>query len=124
MAAKKWAEYPEHMVRKQAMEKALMELAPKRKRGKRQKSPFVPAPGKRLTDHQIDFLRMVHRLTRKLGRAPSAQDVADETGLTRLGARRMLKALETHGLLEDKPVIVSSGKWTVTDAARPLLEEE
>jgi DNA-binding IclR family transcriptional regulator len=84
----------------------------------------VPAPAKRLTAHQKDFVALVARLAVKLGRAPSATDVAQETGTTRLGARRMLKACEAHGLLRDKPRVISSGEWELTAIGRSLLEEE
>lgn len=96
--------------------------APKRKRAKR--SPFVAAPVKRLTDNQKRMVKVVARLTRELGRAPSAADVGTAVGMTRLGARRLLKALEAHGLLSDVPVVVSSGQWALTDAGAALLEEE
>jgi predicted ArsR family transcriptional regulator len=94
------------------------------KRRKRLRSPFVAAPGKVLTARQRAFLATVARLVVKLGRPPSAQDVAQETGLTRLGARRLLKALEAHGLLQDRLVIVSSGKWELTELGAALLEDD
>ena len=125
MAAKRWSEYPADMVRKMALGQAIEAAAkPKRKRAKRSKSPFVPVPGKKFTPHQLHVLRQIAVLQRELGRAPSANDMAARLGMTRLGARRLLKALEAHGLACDVPITVSSGKWAVTEAGLAVLEEE
>ena len=97
---------------------------PKRTRAERAHSPFLGAPGKRLTDHQRAFLATVAALTEELGRAPSAALVAEHTGLTRLGARRMLMALEAHGLIADVPQVVRSGRWALTEQGVSLLGEK
>jgi predicted ArsR family transcriptional regulator len=55
-------------------------------------------------------------LTDQLGRAPSAAEIGDHLGITRLGARSQLQALEAKGLLKDIPKTVSSGQWALTEA--------
>ena len=87
--------------------------------GKPKKAPPRPA-----TARQIDFLAAVVRLTASLERPPSAQEIADELGITRLGARRQLMNLADKGLMRDVPRGVSSGKWALTPAGVRYLEEE
>jgi hypothetical protein len=98
--------------------------APPTRNPRAARSPFLGAPGKRLTPHQRAFLRVVATLAKELGRAPSAADVAARTGLTRLGARRMLMACEAHGLISDVPRVVRSGQWALTEQGVSLLEED
>lgn len=123
MAAKKWSEHAEVMRRKVAQGKALAAL-PKPKRSRPGRPAYVPTPGRPLTARQREFVAIVARLIAKLGRLPNAVDVALETGLTRLGARRMLKTCEALGLLQDKPVLISSGQWELTEEGQALLEED
>jgi hypothetical protein len=57
-----------------------------------------------LTDERLQFLRMYRRLERKLGGAPSQQELADEHGGYAAGSERaavqyMLRALEQMGLI-------------------------
>jgi len=128
MAAKKWSEHAEVMRLKVAAGKALAALEAKQsKRPKRKRPgrpPFAPTPGRPLTARQKEFVAIVARVSAKLGRPPNAVDMAHETGLTRLGARRMLKTCEALGLLQDKPLIISSGQWELTETGLALLEEE
>jgi hypothetical protein len=123
MAAKKWSEHAEVMRRKVAQGKALAALS-KPKRVRKGRPPFTPTPGRPLTARQREFVAIVARVSAKLGRPPNAVDMAHETGLTRLGARRMLKTCEALGLLQDKPLIISSGQWELTEEGLALLEEE
>lgn len=123
MAAKKWSEHAQVMRRKVAQGKALAAL-PKPKRSRPGRPAYKPAPGRPLTARQREFVGIVARLIAKLGRLPNAVDVALETGLTRLGARRMLKTCEALGLLQDKPVLISSGQWELTEEGLALLEED
>jgi len=123
MAAAKKSDHAEVMRRKVAQGKALAAL-PKGKRKRPGRPAYAPGPGRPLTARQREFVAIVARVSAKLGRPPNAVDMAHETGLTRLGARRMLKTCEALGLLQDKPVIISSGQWELTETGRALLEEE
>lgn len=76
---------------------------------------------RRTTEHQIDLLRVVEALRLELGRFPTASDVARKLGISRYGASKQLHRLEERGLLADVPVVVSSGQWGLTDAARRAL---
>jgi DNA-directed RNA polymerase subunit N (RpoN/RPB10) len=125
---RKWAEYPEVMRRVEATQKALEQLTaslpvPAQRNPKAARSPFLGAPGKRLTPHQRAFLRTVANLTAELGGPPSAGVVGEHVGLTRHGARRMLVSLEEHGLIADVPKVVRSGQWALTEQGVALLEE-
>jgi hypothetical protein len=124
-----WAEYPEVMRRVEATQKALEVLTaslpiPAKRNPKAARSPFLGAPGKRLTARQRAFLRDVARLTAELGGPPSAAVVGQHTGLTRHGARVMLMSLEAHGLIADVPRVVRSGQWALTEQGVALLEED
>jgi predicted ArsR family transcriptional regulator len=90
-----------------------------RRAQKRAARPQTPA-----TPRQRAFLEAVLALTEELGRPPSASEVADRLGITRVGARPQLRALAAKGLLSDVPVTVSSGKWALTEAARAALATE
>lgn len=74
------------------------------------------------TTRQLEVLKAVRELATELGHQPTASDVARRLGITRLGARRQLQALEAKGLLSDVPIQVSSGKWEVTEAGKQWLE--
>lgn len=87
---------------------------PAAKRKKRPVSPYAFLAPRKATVRQLDFLDAVYALTKQLGRAPSAQEVADHVGVTRWGARRQLLALEAKGYLQDIPKTVSSGQWGLT----------
>ena len=76
----------------------------------------VTKPGRPPTARQRAFLGAVATLTRELGRAPSATEIGDRLGISRLGARRQLQDLEAKGLLLDVPRVVSSGQWALTPA--------
>lgn len=94
------------------------------KRAKRSMSPFRKAPPRPATARQSEFLACVRDMTRELGQAPSAERVGERMGISRLGARRQLQALEAKGLLRDIPKVVSSGQWALTEAGDRALEEE
>lgn len=124
MAAKRgWSDYPADMARKVATGKAL-EALPKRKRARRAKSPFVAQAPRSPTRRQKEFLRAVADLTANLGRAPSAGELGEHMGISRLGARGQLLRLAERGLLRDVPVVVSSGQWALTDAGTAELDGE
>lgn len=87
-------------------------MPPTPSKRKRPISPYrVP---RKATARQQEFLDAVAELTAELGRAPNAGQVAARIGVTRLGARRQLKALEEKGLLHDIPKTMSSGQWALT----------
>lgn len=94
------------------------EVAP-RKRGKRARPP-VPRPPRPATDRQSAFLGAVGELTVRLGRAPSATEVAAHLGISRIGARKQLQNLASKGLLVDVPKVVSSGQWALTELGAAL----
>lgn len=58
------------------------------------------------------------RLTAETGEPPSAAAVAAALGISRIGARQQLKALEAKGLLVDVPRVVSSGKWALAPGVK------
>lgn len=97
----------------------------KRKKRPRIRSPYVNDAPRPATPRQLVFLKAVAELTAQLGRPPLPQEVGERIGVTRLGARRQLQALEKKGLLRDVPRVVSSGQWALTETgARALGEEE
>jgi predicted ArsR family transcriptional regulator len=85
----------------------------------RARSPFVAAPARPATDRQSEFLAAVAALTLANGEPPSASAVAAWLGISRIGARQQLKALEAKGLLVDVPRVVSSGKWALAPGVKP-----
>ena len=88
----------------------------------RARSPFVAAPRRPATDRQSEFLAVVATLTAETGEPPSASAIAARLGISRLGARHQLKALEAKGLLVDVPKVVSSGKWALV-TPRPEVND-
>lgn len=76
------------------------------------------------TDRQREFLAVVARLTAAGHDGASAIAIAAQLGIDRTGTRSQLGALARKGLVRDKPKVVSSGKWELTDAGRALLEED
>lgn len=84
----------------------------------RAKSPYREAPARPATDRQSEFLAVVARLTAETGEPPSASAIAAAMGISRLGARQQLKALEAKGLLVDVPRVVSSGKWALAPGVK------
>lgn len=95
----------------------------KRKRAPRAASPFLPTSPRGPTARQRGWLQALAELTADLGRAPSAAELGAHTGVSRLGARRALRALAAKGLTQDVPKVVSSGQWAVTDAGSALLAQ-
>ncbi len=69
-------------------------------------------------------MRPTRRYGARIGRPPRPAEVAERTGVTRLGARRQLQALEKKGLLQDVPKLVSSGQWALTPTGADALREE
>ncbi len=82
---------------------------------KRLRSPYAPkAPPRPATARQSDAIEAVRELTRTLGHAPNAVEVAAELGIAKQTARKLLRKLEAKGLVRDVPKMVSSGQWAVT----------
>lgn len=130
MAAKRLQEHPEILRRVAAAQDAIDALArrldlplPSKRNKPAKRSPFRGAPGKRFTKRQRQYLELLDRLTRKLGRPPSAQDMGEHSGISRLGARRLLTVLEQHGLAADVPKVVRSGQWALTEQGLAVLGE-
>ncbi len=88
------------------------------------RGPYRKRPPRPATARQSEFLAAVVALTRELGRAPNATEVAARLGIGQTGARRQLMALEAKGLLTDLPKLVSSGQWAITVRGEAALEEE
>lgn len=80
------------------------------KRTRASSSPY--APQKAPTSRQDEFLAAVESLTSELGRAPSTGEVAARLGITRLGARKQLQALERSGRLRPAPITTLTG-WAL-----------
>jgi DNA-binding IclR family transcriptional regulator len=73
------------------------------------------------TERQRAYLLAVQALTEETGQQPSARDIAERLGVTRIGVRPQLHSLQAQGLLEDVPKVVSSGKWRLTKEALAVL---
>jgi predicted ArsR family transcriptional regulator len=59
------------------------------------------------------------------GQAPSATQLGERLGISRLSARKLLLRLAARGLVADVPKLVSSGQWAVTpDGDRALALKE
>jgi hypothetical protein len=129
-AERQWQDYPEVMRRVEATQKAIealakdLDLAKPKRASPAQRSPFLGAPGKRFTTHQRQFLAELAVLAKKLGKPPSAAEMGAHTGLSRLGARRVLMALEEHGLCADVPRVLRSGQWALTEQGAAVVAED
>lgn len=93
----------------------------KRKR-RRAKSPY--SKGESIQqERRKEYLLLVRKLSRDLGRCPSANDIALALNISRLGARRMMIALEEAGLVSDIPKMVRSGEWQLTELGEKAIDE-
>lgn len=73
------------------------------------------------TSRQADAIAAIREITRETGKPPSATQIGERLGISRLSARKLLKSLETKGLVADVPVTVSSGTWSVTAEGKRWL---
>lgn len=77
------------------------------------KAGLIPTPVE--PKRKYDVMAAVVRLTAQ-GERPSAVALARELGISRQKTSLYLAQLEAEGLLRDEPVVVRSGKWSVTAA--------
>ncbi len=94
---------------------------PPKKRNKRARSPLKRPLGPP-TPHLVNTLEALRVLTEALGGPPSATQLGTHLGISRIGARKLLKRLEARGLARDVPKQVSSGQWAITPDGDRALE--
>ena len=93
-------------------------MAVRRKRRRRGKGRPRPP-----TARQKEILAELAALTRQIGRAPNAKELGAHLGITRHGARLILKRLEAAGHVQDVPKTISSGQWALTTEGLAAIEE-
>lgn len=86
------------------------------------KAGLIPAPVE--PKRKYDVMAAVVRLSAAAGRPPSAVALARELGISRQKTSRYLAQLEAEGLLRDEPVVMRSGKWSVTAAGEMELVQK
>jgi len=76
---------------------------------KKKKTPTRPAPpaSDRLpTERQRECIRAIARLTKKLGRPPSYEQIGAELGITKPGAQTLVRYCEERGFVVAQRTIV------------------
>lgn len=79
---------------------------------------LLPADAELPTPRQRECIRAIHRLTRKLHRPPSFQELGDELELTKAGAATLVRYCAAKGFVEQHREVV---ELHVTDEGKRWL---
>ena len=72
---------------------------------------------KKPTETQLNCIAAVGGLTQRLRRSPSTAEVAEELGINRSSARRLMLACKDGGWMT-APRMVVRGEWALTEAGK------